>query len=228
MRTKIILHGKISKIYGKEFYFSNITKPSSAISAMESRFPGFKKYIVNESREGAHYEIIVNDETQTAYSLNDTKHAKIIEIAPSILGKDPFTLFFVLGGGLVAAGVYFGIGTLVGGLLFGIGLGLIIAGIAYLNTPIPESEPDEQYVNTSIKNASFLFENPQNVSTQGRPCPISYGRLRIGSYVVGTTLSNYNLSEDRQNVSYENIKSEALVKIHNAFSSSISNYIRGY
>jgi predicted phage tail protein len=228
MEVKIILHGKLSKLYGKEFYFSNIAKAKDAVYALETKFPGFRKYIVDQAREGLNYEIIVDNKTETAFSMNDTKNIKVVEIAPSIIGKDPVTLGLILGGGLAVAGYYIGITTLVGGILFAIGIGIIIAGINYLMTPIPEREPDEASNRAGVKNSSFLFNSPQNVSTQGRPVPIAYGRLRVGSYVVGTTLSNYNLSQDRQNVAYENIKSNALVKIHNTFGSSVSNHIRGY
>ena len=78
------------------------------------------------------------------------------------------------------------------------------------------------------KNPSFLFQNPQTISTQGKPIPIGYGRLRVGSLVVGTTLSNFDLSDDRQNTHYETAKTEALLKIQESFGSSVSNYIRGY
>ncbi len=230
MKTKIILHGKIAKIYGKEFEFHNINKPTDVIYAMDTMFPGFRKYIVNKTREGLSYEIIVNGETETAFSMNNTKNIKTVEIAPSIIGKDPITLFFTLGAGLAVGGYVIGIGTLLGGFLFAVGMGLVIAGIQYLNTPIPEDEPEtiENSIRAGIKNSSYLFSSPQNVSTQGRPVPIGYGRLRVGSYVVATTISNYDLTLDRQNVAYENNVTNALVKIQNAFGSSISNYIRGY
>lgn len=230
MKTKIILHGKIAKIYGKEFEFHNINKPTDVIYAMDTMFPGFRKYIINQAKEGLSYEIIVNGLTETAYSMNSTKNIKTVEIAPSIIGKDPITLAIVLGGGLAVAGYVIGIGTLLGGFLFAVGMGLVIAGIQYLTTPIPEDEPEsiENSIRAGIKNSSFLFSSPQNVATQGRPVPIGYGRLRVGSYVVGTTLSNYDLTLDRQNVAYENNLTNALVKIQNAFGSSVSNYIRGY
>ena len=76
MKTKIILHGKIAKIYGKEFEFHNINKPTDVIYAMDTMFPGFRKYIVNKAREGLSYEIIVNGETETAFSMNNTKNIK--------------------------------------------------------------------------------------------------------------------------------------------------------
>ena len=63
MKTKIILHGKIAKIYGSEFEFANINKPSDALDAIEMLFPGFKKYITNQAtKNGMCYEMIANDD----------------------------------------------------------------------------------------------------------------------------------------------------------------------
>lgn len=42
MITKIKLHGKLGKIYGKSFEFQNINKPMDVIKAMDSIIPGFK------------------------------------------------------------------------------------------------------------------------------------------------------------------------------------------
>lgn len=228
MMTKIILYGKLAKIYGKEFSFANIHKPSDVVNAMETIHPGFRRYIINQTKEGMNYEIILDGETGTAYGLNEKKSPKIVEIAPSIIGQDPITILIALGAAIAYAGFVMGVTTIVGGILFSLGVGLILAGIAYLLTPIPENEPDEAGIRSGIKNASFLFQNPQNISTQGKPIPIGYGRLRVGSLVVGTTLSNFDLSDDRQNTHYETAKTEALLKIQESFGSSVSNYIRGY
>ena len=229
MKTKITLHGKLAKIYGKEFSFANIRKPTDVVDALDTKFPGFKKYLVNQSKAGLNYEFITNDDlTETIYSMQDKKNIKEIDIAPAIMGQDAVTLFLAVASAFVYLGAVTFAGTILGGILFAIGVGMIVAGIMYLLTPVPENEPNEQSIRAGIKNASFIFQSPQNSSTQGRPIPIGYGRLRCGSLVVGTTLSNFDLSADRQNVSYETLKSNVLLKIQESFGSSVSNYIRGY
>jgi predicted phage tail protein len=226
MKTKIILHGKIAKKYGAEFEFFNIKKGLDAIKALETRFPGFKNDLMNEAKNGGHYEMIVNDESRDAYAINTKEKIETIDIVPCILGKDPITLI-VLGVALATYAVVGGLGVVAATFLFTLAVGLIIAGIMYLLTPIPENEPNMD-INASVKNSSFIFTNPQNISTQGRAIPVGYGRLKIGSYVVGTSITTRDLSDDRQNAAYLNSRSDILVKIQETFGSATRNFFRGY
>ena len=224
MKTKIILHGKLAKIYGKEFEFANINKPADAVLAIDTLFPGFRKHLIKESSGGSHYELICDNDSKTLKDIEKKQKIKIIEIVPCIVGQIELIIAGIIG--LVQAG---GIQSVfLQQLVVSISVGLIMAGIMYLLTPIPENEPNEASISTSIKNNSFLFQTPQNAAVQGRPVPIGYGRLRVGSMIVGQNLSNYDLSNDRQNVHYESLKTEALLKINASFGSSISNYFRGY
>lgn len=226
MKTKIILHGKLAKMYSKEFEFANIQKPSDAVSAIETRFPGFRKEIIKQSKNGAHYEMLCDEENKSMDQLNQKQNIKIIDIVPCIIGKLPLV---IIGFGLGA----FAIANLTGwALAFALTLavGLIVAGIVYLMTPIPETEPDEASISTTIKNSSFLFATPSNASAQGRPIPIVYGRLRVGSFVISSVVSNYDLSSQtyRSSTLENSSRSEALVKIQSSFGSSVANYFRGY
>jgi len=224
VKTKIILHGKLAKIYGKEFQFANINKPSDAVLAIDTIFPGFRKHLIRESAGGSHYELICDNDSKTLKDVQEKQRIKIVEIVPCIIGQ----VELIIGGiiGLFKAGAIQSV--FLQQLVVSVSVGLIMAGIMYLLTPIPENEPNEAAISTNIKNNSFLFQTPQNITVQGRPVPIGYGRLRIGSMVVGQNLTNYDLSSDRQNVSYDSLKTEALLKINASFGSSISNYFRGY
>ena len=228
MITKIKLHGKLSKIYGESFEFKNINKPMDAIKAMDSIMPGFRKHIINEAKAGGHYEIIVNGASKNAFQLETKeKSIKEVEIVPCILGYAPVVIILgVIAVGVGMAGIY---GLAVSAFLIALGVGLIIAGIMYLLTPIPENEPNEQSIRSSIRNSSFLFQNPTNSSSQGRAIPIVYGRLRVGSHVVGTTITNFQLHEDRQlQRRFAASETNALLKLQQSFGSSISQLYRTY
>ena len=119
--------------------------------------------------------------------------------------------------------------TTISAFFIALGVGLLIAGIMYLLTPIPENEPRESSIKASIKNSSFLFQNPSNVSTQGRAIPIVYGRLRVGSYVIGTAVTNFELHEDAQlQRRFKSNRTNALLKIQNSFGSSVSELYRTF
>jgi predicted phage tail protein len=226
MKTKIILHGKLAKIYGKEFEFANIKKPIDAVIAIETRFPGFRDFIIDSSKKGAHYEIICDNESEDAFSINNKKQKiQQIQIVPCILGSGP-AVFIVLGAIAVGVAVYGGVSAVAAAFFITLGLGLIMAGIMYLLTPIPENEPSSE-ISASVKNSSFMFQSPQNISTQGRSIPICYGKLRVGSYVVGTTISNYNLESDPSSQNrFKSNRSNSILKIQKSFGSSVSNLYR--
>lgn len=77
---------------------------------------------------------------------------------PCILGYGPLVLILgVIAVGVGVAGIY---GVAVSAFLIALGVGLIIAGIMYLLTPIPENEPNEQNIRASIRNSSFVFKTP--------------------------------------------------------------------
>jgi predicted phage tail protein len=228
MKTKIILHGKLARIYGKEFEFANVRKPMDVVDAMCTRFPNFKKYLKEQAKEGFHYEFLVSGENKNALELHQKQEMKIVEMAPCIIGKGPFLIVL----GFVA--VQYGIGLLATSFVAGVffitlGVGLIIAGIIYLMTDIPENEPRSRDIESSVSNASFMFSNPQNIAAQGRTIPIVYGRLKVGTYLVGTSITTYDLSTDAiQNRQYENTKANTFLKIQECFGSSIKNSFIGY
>ena len=99
----------------------------------------------------------------------------------------------------------------------------------YLLTPIPENEPRENSIRASIRNSSFVFQSPSNSPNQGRPIPIVYGRLRVGSHVVGTTINNFELHDDRQlQRRFVGNNTNALLKLQKSFGGSISQLYRTY
>ena len=229
MKTKIRLHGKLKKLYGEFFEFANIRRPIDAIQALDAIFPGFKKDVIDEAKAGGHYEIMTNGETKSAFELTKSqKKIEQVDIVPCLLGHAGV---FVITLGVLAIGVGISIGvtTALGAFFIALGVGLIIAGIMYLLTPIPENEPNEKSITSSIKNSSFIFQNPKNVSTQGRAIPIIYGRLRIGSYVIGTSVTNFELHLDSQlQRRFVGNRTNALLKVQNSFGNSISELYRTF
>lgn len=226
MKTKIKLHGKLSKIYGEEFEFANIRKSTDAVKALGTIFPDFKDSIIEAAKEGTHYELIVDGQSEDSYSMNQNKDTSVgvIEIVPCIIGRGP--VGYVIGG-LILGGIgWYATGAVVSAFFITLGVGLIIAGIMYLLTPVPETEPSAE-IEAGIKNSSFIFNNPQNIASQGQAIPIVYGKLRVGSQVVGTTISNYNLSSDRQASNRFNAtRANSVLKIQQSFGSSISSLYR--
>lgn len=228
MKTKIKLHGKLAKNYGDSFEFSNINKPSDVIKAIECVLPGFRDAIIDAAKVGAHYEIIVNGKSKNAFELDKkVKNIEQVDIIPCLLGQGGGALAAIVLG-VIAVGIGLTATSVAAAAFFiALGVGLIIAGIMYLLTPIPENEPNENSIRASIRNSSFLFQNPSNTATQGRAIPVVYGKLRVGSYVVGTSVTNFELHEDTQlQRRFSANNTNALLKIQKSFGSSISELYR--
>jgi len=183
----------LSKIFGDSFEFFNILKPIDAIQAINTIHKDFKQTIKDHAKIGQHYEIIINGESADTHSLqNSREKINHIEIVPCILGKDPISAI-VIGGLSVAAGAgaFGALGAFASAFFFTLGVGLIMAGITYLLTPIPEVEPRE--IEATVKAESFLFQSQNNTASQGSPVRLGYGRLRVGSQVISSAIRNRNI-----------------------------------
>ena len=221
--TRIILHGKLARIYRKEFVFENISKPLDALQAIETIYPGFRKDLQDFSQNGMHYDLLVND--KKCENLNQKQKLAEINIVPCIVGSIAiFQWIWTWAQTIYAA--YQGLAWYYK-VAIAFAVGVVAAGIGYLMTDIPEIEPSEISITTNVKNASYIFQTPQNVAAQGRPVPIIYGRLRVGSFVVSQKITNYDLDRDNQNVNFDSLKSQAIQKIQESFGSSSDNYLRG-
>ena len=79
---------------------------------------------------------------------------------------------------------------------FNLGVGFVVGGAMALLFPPPVPS-----FTSSAHSKSYLFSSLENSTVQGAPIPIGYGRLKIGSKVIETSLSpknlgNYNKSSE--------------------------------
>jgi predicted phage tail protein len=81
-----------------------------------------------------------------------------------------------------------------GGIFMEIGVALMVQGVIEVIQGDPD-HPDVADDPTSDSTASFIFENPGNNVIQGAVVPLGYGRLRIGSHVISSSLLNSRFVE---------------------------------
>lgn len=195
MKTKIKLHGRLAKIFGNSFEFFNIKKPIDAVNAINTIHKNFKETIIADCKEGQNYELLVNKKNVNALSLQHEQKIEEIEIVPCIIGHGPFAAIAV-GAASIAAGMgaFGALGAAASAFFVTLGVGLVMAGITYLMTPIPENEPRE--IEASVKTESFLFQSQNNVASQGAPVRLGYGRLRVGSQVISSSVRNRDIESE--------------------------------
>ena len=177
--TSIHLHGILAQEYGKEFKFS-VSKPKDALQAIDANREGFIARIMELQREGFAYDLILDKRRVTNVHELDINNVSRIDVVPAIMGS-----------GFIGAAV----GWLFGGtLLANIVLAVALAAIQYALTPKPDlGMPDAQNLSAeaSAMKSSYIFSTNLNTATQGTPVPLGYGRLRVGSAVIQTSIKSF-------------------------------------
>jgi predicted phage tail protein len=131
--------------------------------------------------------------------------AGIAIVAASIIFAPTVGGFLGLGAGAVtsgAAGTMAAITSITGA----IGVSLILSGTAQLLSPQPAELPgltgatgarsnsfDPANNDPADNRASYIYNGAVNLTAQGNPVPICYGRMRVGSVVVSAGVSTTDI-----------------------------------
>jgi len=160
--TTIRLHGILAQKYGKMFKM-NIDKPKDVIRAIDVNREGFRKTVVDLQKQGFSYELIVNKKRLSEKSFLNNKKPEEIDFVPFIVGSGDFGL----------------------SLLFM----LASTAIQYALTDPGTIDGGETTIGSDSK--SLLFSSSIiNLTAQGSPLPIGYGRLKVGSSVIQSSMKS--------------------------------------
>lgn len=170
--TEVHFHGILAKKYGKVHKFA-LTKPKDLLLAMEANDDSFPVELKKLAEKNIHYTFVVNDRwVKTNENIGNEKIKKL-DFVPVILGSGPTAV--IAGISLVisiASAVY----------------SYIQAGkVEYPKIPGAEGT-------TSALSRSLAFSNRENILEQGNPVPLVYGRFRVGSFVIQSTVKSFPLN----------------------------------
>ncbi len=195
--TKVILHGILRFLYGKEFQL-NVKSGFFAIKALDCMHNGFIKKIRDLHKNNLAYSIIIDGEwVCDKENMHSLKKIKQIDIVPSIGGSgssDFLSILLVVG--LTAASAFTG-GASMGGAL---ALGLLTGGLTLLQMLMSPKQAttaaNQQYVggqssSSMSQEKSSAFSNRDNLSVQNVPVPLGYGRIRIGTKIIQTSVRSF-------------------------------------
>lgn len=163
--TKINLHGILKYEFGEVIPLS-INRPKEVIDAIDSVKKNFRARIYELARENVHFNIIADGESiKNINQLEMKKNFKQIDIVP------------VIGGGWIW-------------VVIQIAIMVISMAIQLMMRPKP---PKAQQLVSEItgNKQSFLFSTRGNLTQQGSPVPVGYGRLRVGTNIIQTSLKSY-------------------------------------
>ena len=198
--VEVKLLGELGRKFGRKYSFM-ASSPKDIFSALCNQLQWFKEYMTNAHEDGIGFRLVDEDPEGMDY-VNMAMGCRRLVIAPIVsgggtigrilIGVALIALAFVPFGGAfagfaagaaanaatgaaaVAAG--FSIGS---GILFSLGASLLLTGIASLLTP-PVSNPKSD----TAKKDSFLFDRAAELTTQGNPVPILYGRFLAASPLI--------------------------------------------
>jgi len=186
--TQVILHGILAKEFRKSFSLA-IKRPKEVFDAISCSHDNFRNRIVELANQGIHFALLVDGKKITELQeLNIQKESQKIHLVPLIIGSGGAIVAAIIGGGATA-------GALVGGAAFAASvinsliIGVAMMGIQMMLAPKPETQRPESVVNSAKQ--SFLFSSKANVAEQGIPVPVGYGRLRVGSAIIQSTIKSY-------------------------------------
>ncbi len=177
--TTITLHGILAKEFKRTFNLA-IKRPKEVFDAISCSHENFRNRLVELANQGIHFTLLVDGKKlNTLEELSIAAEYKKIDIVPLVCGAGK-----VLGVILTVIGFV---------LMFTpfapLGVALFSAGLQILLTPDPKIERPKADV--SGAKQSFIFSSKANVAEQGIPIPVGYGRLRVGSAVIQSTIKSY-------------------------------------
>lgn len=191
---EVKLIGELGRRFGRSYSFV-ASSPREIISALSHQIEGFKDYLREAHENGIGFRLVDGDPDGMSYEdamlgCNQLIIAPIVTgggaVGRILLGVALVALAFVSFGGAfagygVAAGAAAGTAptfALGSGILFNLGVGLVLTGIASLLTP-PVEAPKE-----TERKDSFLFDRATELTTQGQPVPVLYGKFLAASPLI--------------------------------------------
>jgi predicted phage tail protein len=169
--TEIHLHGILGQKYGKLHKFS-IKETKDVIRALESNYEDFTKDLKDLLKKNIVYTIVADNQWVQGNVFLNKKNIKKIDFVPTILGSGPTGFAIASLIVAVASAVY----------------SYVQAG----KQQYPEI-PGAEGV-SSANSRSLSFSNRENITEQGNPVPLVYGRMKIGSAVIQSSIKSFPLT----------------------------------
>lgn len=174
------------KQFGSEFRLDCKT-PAEVVQALTSQIPKLRQFI----QQGLFTVRVGRDYFDNRYleqGLNQKlKDDATVHFTPTLKGSKRGGLFGVIAGvALIATAFALGplgfsvIGANAAWMVGGVGASMLLGGVAQMLTKIPSMSTDKD----AEKKQSTSFSNLSNMAAQGRPMPLAYGRIRVGSLII--------------------------------------------
>lgn len=185
--VEVKLLGELGRKFGRIHRFMALNA-REVISALSKQIEGFQAYLSTAHENGIGFRLVTNDAMGIGYEETLLSCDRLV-MAPIITGAGSNIGQILIGAALIAlsfvsfgAGAFAGVGT-AGAFgstaLFSLGASLFLTGIAGLLSP-PVQTPSSD----TKKKESFMFDRAAELTTQGYPVPVLYGRYLLDSPLI--------------------------------------------
>ena len=173
------------KQFGSEFRLDCQTT-AEIVQALTSQIPKLRQFI----QQGLFTVRVGRDYLDNRYLEQGLSHKlkddATVHFTPVLKGSKRGGLFGVIAGvaiiaGAIALGPLAGIiSTNAAWIVGSVGASLLLGGVAQMLTKMPEMKLGTE----KEKKQSTAFSNLSNMTAQGKPMPLAYGRMRVGSLII--------------------------------------------
>ncbi|MDU5166963.1 MAG: tail assembly protein [Haemophilus parainfluenzae] len=175
------------KQFGTKFRLDCKT-PAEVVQALTSQIPKLRQFIQQglfTVRVGQEYL----DNRYLEQGLNQhLKDDATVHFMPVLKGSKKAGLFqTIVGAVMVVVGVFTSWAG--GAALIAGGIGLIAGGVAQMLTKMPSMSTGKD----AERKQSTSFSNLSNMAAQGRPMPLAYGRIRVGSLIISQGIETMDI-----------------------------------
>lgn len=184
---KVHFYGNIREKFGTEFSLDAKT-PGEIIRALCTQLPGLEEAIKAGNWHVLRGRLDEQDDISEESLHLEFGEQKEMHLMPAIEGSGSGGGIFqvIVGAALVVGGIFVTpFNPALGAAMIGAGAGMMIGGIVMMTMRPPKGNTNNE---SPDQRASFLFSRPTNSSTQGVAIPRGYGRFRVGSVVVSTSI----------------------------------------
>jgi predicted phage tail protein len=186
MLRKIKLYGSLAKFIGRRVLTADVATAAEAVRMLVTNFPDLEQHMAEQ-----HYRVTVGTYDLALDEIHDPAGQQDIKIVPVVAGAG--AIGRILLGVALIAGAFFTGGATIGLLglaapvalstvLAGVGVTLILGGVAQLISPVPKVPQGAGSDNDPRK--TFNFSGIQQTSRAGIPVPVVYGLTLVGSIVI--------------------------------------------
>lgn len=199
MLRKIRVYGQLAKFLGQRVFEADVASAAEAVRFLVVNFPQLEKHMADQ-----HYRVSVGSYDLTLDELHDPAGQQEIKVVPVLVGAGGNVGRILIGAALIVGAFFTGGATIgllglaapvaVSTVLAGIGVSLVLGGVAGLLTPTPKINTPGTPQDNNDPRKSYSFSGIQNTSRQGTPVPIVYGETLVGSVVISAGIDTVQVT----------------------------------